>query len=51
KTRPDGKVNDLKFTTIDTAMCTGCHMCVDSCGPKAIVLAQPAAAMIPGEQM
>jgi len=30
-----------KFTTIDTAMCTGCHMCVESCGPKAIL---PAAA-------
>jgi indolepyruvate ferredoxin oxidoreductase, alpha subunit len=43
RTRADGKVNDLKFTTIDTAMCTGCHMCVDSCGPKAIVLAQPVA--------
>ncbi|BAE52037.1 thiamine pyrophosphate-dependent enzyme [Paramagnetospirillum magneticum] len=44
KVRPDGKVNELKFTTIDTAMCTGCHMCVESCGPKAIVLAKPAAA-------
>ncbi|MBI3445430.1 MAG: 4Fe-4S dicluster domain-containing protein [Magnetospirillum sp.] len=43
KVRPDGKVNELKFTTIDTAMCTGCHMCVESCGPKAIVLAQPVA--------
>ncbi len=43
KTRPDGKVNELKFTTIDTAMCTGCHMCVESCGPKAIVRAQPVA--------
>jgi len=43
KPRPDGKVNVLKFTTIDTAMCTGCHMCVESCGPKAIVLARPAA--------
>ncbi|OAN45158.1 thiamine pyrophosphate-dependent enzyme [Magnetospirillum moscoviense] len=41
KTRPDGKVNELKFTTIDTAMCTGCHMCVESCGPKAIVPAVP----------
>ena len=43
KVRADGKVNELKFTTIDTAMCTGCHMCVESCGPKAIVLAQPVA--------
>jgi indolepyruvate ferredoxin oxidoreductase alpha subunit len=40
----DGQADiQLKYTTIDTAMCTGCHMCVDSCGPKAIVLAQPAA--------
>jgi indolepyruvate ferredoxin oxidoreductase alpha subunit len=34
---------ELKFTTIDTAMCTGCHMCVESCGPKAIV---PAASVL-----
>ncbi len=45
KVRADGKVNQLKFTTIDTAMCTGCHMCVESCGPKAIVPAQPIAAV------
>lgn len=32
-----------KYTTIDTAMCTGCHMCVESCGPKAILPAQPVA--------
>ncbi|CAA7622483.1 thiamine pyrophosphate-dependent enzyme [Magnetospirillum sp. UT-4] len=44
KTRADGKVNDLKFTTIDTAMCTGCHMCVDSCGPKAIIPLAPVSA-------
>ncbi|KIM00772.1 Indolepyruvate oxidoreductase subunit IorA [Paramagnetospirillum magnetotacticum MS-1] len=44
KVRPDGKVNELKFTTIDTAMCTGCNMCVESCGPKAIVKAKPAVA-------
>lgn len=35
--RPGMPDVELKFTTIDTAMCTGCHMCVDSCGPKAIV--------------
>jgi indolepyruvate ferredoxin oxidoreductase alpha subunit len=51
KVRADGKVNELKFTTIDTAMCTGCHMCVESCGPNAIVQAPPVAAAIPGEQM
>jgi indolepyruvate ferredoxin oxidoreductase alpha subunit len=43
KTRADGKVNELKFTNIDTAMCTGCQMCVESCGPKAIVTAAPVA--------
>lgn len=32
-----------KYTTIDTAMCTGCHMCVESCGPKAILPAGPVA--------
>ncbi|MGE5503113.1 MAG: thiamine pyrophosphate-dependent enzyme [Actinomycetota bacterium] len=41
KQMPNGSTRELKFTTIDTAMCTGCHMCVESCGPKAIV---PAAA-------
>ncbi|CAA7618792.1 thiamine pyrophosphate-dependent enzyme [Magnetospirillum sp. SS-4] len=51
KVRADGKVNELKFTTIDTAMCTGCHMCVESCGPNAIVQAPRAAAVIPGEQL
>lgn len=37
ETRKNGMVADLKFVQIDTAMCTGCHMCVDSCGPKAII--------------
>lgn len=35
--RKTGVEAELKFTQIDTAMCTGCHMCVESCGPKAIV--------------
>ncbi len=35
--RKTGVEAELKFVQIDTAMCTGCHMCVDSCGPKAIV--------------
>jgi indolepyruvate ferredoxin oxidoreductase alpha subunit len=39
KQLPNGSTRELKFTTIDTAMCTGCHMCVESCGPKAIVRA------------
>ncbi len=33
----------LSFVQIETAMCTGCHMCVESCGPKAILPAQPVA--------
>ncbi len=37
KTRPGAADIPLKYTAIDTAMCTGCSMCVDSCGPKAIV--------------
>ncbi|HSV29642.1 MAG TPA: thiamine pyrophosphate-dependent enzyme [Candidatus Omnitrophota bacterium] len=43
ETRKNGVEADLKFTQIDTAMCTGCHMCVDSCGPKAIVQMGPVA--------
>ncbi|CCG41344.1 thiamine pyrophosphate-dependent enzyme [Magnetospirillum molischianum] len=43
RNRADGTSHELKFTTIDTAMCTGCRMCVESCGPKAIVPAQPTA--------
>ncbi|MGE5547490.1 MAG: thiamine pyrophosphate-dependent enzyme [Solirubrobacterales bacterium] len=39
--RKTGVEAELKFIQIDTAMCTGCHMCVDSCGPKAIVQNQP----------
>ena len=31
---------ELKFVQIDSAMCTGCAMCVESCGPKAIVKAE-----------
>lgn len=38
--RPNMPDVELKFATIDTAMCTGCHMCVDSCGPKAIIPVQ-----------
>ena len=33
---------ELKFVQIDAAMCTGCAMCVESCGPKAIVKAEQA---------
>ena len=33
---------DLKFVDIDAAMCTGCAMCVESCGPKAIVACEGA---------
>jgi len=44
RARADGSEATLKFVTIDTAMCTGCRMCVESCGPKAIVPAVPAGA-------
>lgn len=37
ETRKNGMEAELKFVQIDTAMCTGCHMCVESCGPKCIV--------------
>jgi len=41
RTRSDGSTAELKYVTIDSAMCTGCRMCVESCGPKAIAVAQP----------
>jgi indolepyruvate ferredoxin oxidoreductase alpha subunit len=37
KKRPGAADVDLKFVDIDTAMCTGCAMCLESCGPNAIV--------------
>jgi indolepyruvate ferredoxin oxidoreductase alpha subunit len=43
RTRSDGSAAELKYVTIDGAMCTGCRMCVESCGPKAIAAAQPVA--------
>ncbi|MFD2233946.1 thiamine pyrophosphate-dependent enzyme [Phaeospirillum tilakii] len=43
RTRSDGSTAELKYVTIDGAMCTGCRMCVESCGPKAIAPAQPVA--------
>jgi len=33
---------ELKYVHIDAAMCTGCAMCVESCGPKAIIKAEKA---------
>lgn len=32
-----GREQELKFVTIDTVFCTGCDICVSTCGPGAIV--------------
>jgi indolepyruvate ferredoxin oxidoreductase, alpha subunit len=37
ETRPSGAVVDLSFVTIDVSTCTGCGMCVKTCGAKAIL--------------
>jgi indolepyruvate ferredoxin oxidoreductase alpha subunit len=34
-----GTTTELRFTVIDPVVCTGCGLCVASCGPKAIVAA------------
>ena len=38
-----GKTKELTFARIDSSACTGCHMCVETCAPLAIVqlAAQP----------
>ncbi|OPX55338.1 indolepyruvate ferredoxin oxidoreductase alpha subunit [Oceanospirillum multiglobuliferum] len=38
--KPNGSEKELAFVNIDTAACTGCNLCVGTCGPKAIVPAQ-----------
>lgn len=44
---PNGKEKVLNFVTIDTAFCTGCNLCVNTCGPGAIV---PAATVSKGDR-
>ncbi|MDR2678831.1 MAG: 4Fe-4S dicluster domain-containing protein, partial [Zoogloeaceae bacterium] len=41
--KPNGREVELAFTTIETAACTGCKLCLQVCGPDAIQPAQPAA--------
>jgi indolepyruvate ferredoxin oxidoreductase alpha subunit len=41
--KPSGKEKELSFVQIDTNACTGCHMCVKTCAPEAIVIARPQA--------
>jgi len=33
----NGKSKELVFARIDANACTGCHMCVETCAPDAIV--------------
>jgi indolepyruvate ferredoxin oxidoreductase, alpha subunit len=39
-TTKSGKSKELVFARIDANTCTGCHMCVETCAPEAII--QPA---------
>lgn len=36
-TAKSGKAKELVFAGIDASACTGCHMCVETCAPQAIV--------------
>ena len=36
-TAKNGKSKELAFARIDANACTGCHMCVETCAPKAII--------------
>ncbi|MBS1161964.1 MAG: 4Fe-4S ferredoxin, iron-sulfur binding protein:Thiamine pyrophosphate enzyme, C-terminal [Proteobacteria bacterium] len=36
ETKPNGRVVDLAWVRIETSVCTGCGLCVQPCGPKAI---------------
>ena len=40
-TAKSGKSKELVFARIDANTCTGCHMCVETCAPEAIVQPQP----------
>ncbi len=35
--KPNGKEKELAFVTIDSQACTGCDLCLKTCGPNAIV--------------
>ncbi|HPF59559.1 MAG TPA: thiamine pyrophosphate-dependent enzyme [Candidatus Competibacteraceae bacterium] len=41
-TAKSGKTKALVFARIDANTCTGCHMCVETCAPEAIVQPPPA---------
>jgi indolepyruvate ferredoxin oxidoreductase alpha subunit len=36
ETKPNGRVVDLAWVRIESSVCTGCGLCVQPCGPKAI---------------
>ena len=36
-TKPNGQQRELAFVGIESAVCTGCELCVKTCGPDAIV--------------
>jgi len=42
-TTNSGKTKELAFARIDSAFCTGCNACEETCAPKAIVPLDPAA--------
>ncbi len=44
-----GKMRELVFAGIDANSCTGCHMCVGTCAPEAIVQMQPQPPQIPAQ--
>ena len=45
-TAKSGKAKELVFAQIDPNTCTGCHMCVETCAPDAIVQPEPASRVI-----
>jgi len=44
ETTEKGREVEKKWVRIDTAACTGCNLCVDTCGPGAIELVEGFAA-------
>lgn len=40
-TAKSGKTKELVFAQIDASACTGCHMCVETCAPEAIIQPEP----------